>query len=95
MQLIDLQLPNLMMNTSMRESPEGRLVSTQTGVSASIGTLTSSLASRSELAVCLGMLATAVMAARQISLVLPLVCGVLYFLQRFFLRTSRQLRLLE
>lgn len=27
--------------------------------------------------------------------VLPLVCLALYFIQRFYLRTSRQLRLLE
>ncbi|XP_044715562.1 ABC transporter domain-containing protein [Hirsutella rhossiliensis] len=44
---------------------------------------------------CLGVAALAIVALPYFAAVIPLMAGVLYFLQRFYLRTSRQLRLLE
>ncbi|KAK3181488.1 hypothetical protein K4F52_007198 [Lecanicillium sp. MT-2017a] len=44
---------------------------------------------------CLGVSALTIVAAPYFAAVLPFMVGSLYFLQRFYLRTSRQLRLLE
>ncbi|TQV92278.1 ABC multidrug transporter [Cordyceps javanica] len=44
---------------------------------------------------CLGVGALTVVASPYLAAVLPFLVGVLYLLQRFYLRTSRQLRLLE
>ncbi len=44
---------------------------------------------------CLGIGALTVVASPYLAAVLPFLAGVLYLLQRFYLKTSRQLRLLE
>ncbi|KAI0124180.1 P-loop containing nucleoside triphosphate hydrolase protein [Xylariales sp. AK1849] len=48
-----------------------------------------------QLGACFVVLALSVTAVGYFAAVLPAVCVVLYFIQRFYLRTSRQLRLLE
>ncbi|KAI1248908.1 hypothetical protein MGN70_010111 [Eutypa lata] len=48
-----------------------------------------------QLGSCLVVVALAVTAVGYFAALLPLVIGVLYLIQRFYLRTSRQLRLLE
>ena len=49
----------------------------------------------SELGTCLVVAALSITAVGYFAAVLPLVLVVLYFIQNFYLRTSRQLRLLE
>jgi ATP-binding cassette, subfamily C (CFTR/MRP), member 1 len=44
---------------------------------------------------CLASIGIAVSAVKYIAIGIPALGAVLYFLQRFYLRTSRQLRLLE
>ncbi|OAA71991.1 ABC transporter [Akanthomyces lecanii RCEF 1005] len=44
---------------------------------------------------CLGIGALIIVASPYLAAVLPFIAGVLYLLQRFYLKTSRQLRLLE
>ncbi|TKW58921.1 Multidrug resistance-associated protein 1 [Colletotrichum tanaceti] len=48
-----------------------------------------------ELAACFAVAAMAIVAVSYFAAVLPFVACALYFLQRFYLRTSRQLRLLD
>lgn len=44
---------------------------------------------------CIGIAALAIVASPYLAAVIPFIGALLYFLQRFYLRTSRQLRLLE
>lgn len=48
-----------------------------------------------ELASCGVVIALAISAVGYFAAVLPFVLGTLYFIQKFYLQTSRQLRLLE
>lgn len=48
-----------------------------------------------ELGNCIGSVALAVNAVGYFAVILPFICGALYAIQKFYLRTSRQLRLLE
>ncbi|POR39545.1 ABC transporter [Tolypocladium paradoxum] len=47
------------------------------------------------LAGCMGVAALSIVALPYFAAVIPVIAGVLYLLQQFYLRTSRQLRLLE
>jgi len=49
----------------------------------------------SDLTSCLAVGALAIVAVSYSAAVIPFICVAVYFLQRFYLRTSRQLRLLE
>ena len=44
---------------------------------------------------CIGQTGLAIGAVSYIAISLPFIVAVLYFVQRFYIRTSRQLRLLE
>ncbi|KAK4212261.1 ABC multidrug transporter [Rhypophila decipiens] len=80
MQLVDMTLPGALFNP--QPPSRKKLVANQ-------------FENHIELAACFAVAALAILAVSYFAAVLPFVACALYFLQRFYLRTSRQLRLLD
>ncbi|PQE04085.1 ABC multidrug transporter protein [Rutstroemia sp. NJR-2017a BVV2] len=79
MQLVDLTLPSALANTSYREY---RILRSCSNQSINLGA-----------AIAMGILTC--VATKYIAAIVPFICVVLFYVQRFYLRTSRQLRIMD
>lgn len=83
---MDMSLPGALINCAFRESPP---------TSQHLVINPASDFQHTELGSCIASVALSVNAVGYFGAVLPFVLLVLYGIQKFYLRTSRQLRLLE
>lgn len=82
MRLVDMTLPAAFINVCYRMTPPQNAKENNLMKSTEIGST-------------VGTMSLVIAAVGYFAASLPLIAGVLYLVQRFYLRTSRQLRLLE